>query len=267
MDFTKYTLNCSILYGSVPVRDALSRATAAGFIDVEFWWPFTEAAPDDDEVTAFLQAVADAAVAGVRLKGMNLFAGNMAGGDRGVLSWPGREAELKSSVAVARRVADATGCQIFNALYGRRQPTVAPSEQDDLALINLAKAATALSEVGGTVVLEAISGVPDYPLKTADDVARVLDAGALPANVGLLLDVYHLSVNGDEVARAIATHAARISHVQLADAPGRGLPGTGTLPFTTWLDQLAATGYNAGVALEFSSQAADPFAVNEKESQ
>src|ERR1700736_4910130 len=153
MEFTKYTLNCSILYGSLPVRDALSRATAAGFTDVEFWWPFTSAAPDDDEVAAFLQAIADF---GVGLKGMNLFAGNMAGGDRGVLSWPRREAELHASVAVARRVAEATGCQIFNALYGRRQPSVTAAEQDDLALANLAKAATALSEFGGTVVLEAI---------------------------------------------------------------------------------------------------------------
>ena len=110
------------------------------------------------------------------------------------------------------------------------------------------------------MVLEAISGVPDYPLKTADDVARVLGAGSdvLPANVGLLLDVYHLSVNGDDVEQAIATHAARISHVQLADAPGRGLPGTGTLPITTWLDQLAATGYSAGVALEFLSAGGRP---------
>ena len=266
MDFTKYTLNCSILYGSLPVGDALSRATAAGFVDVEFWWPFTTAAPDDDEVTAFLQAIDDS---GVRLKGMNLFAGNMASGDRGVLSWPGREAELQSSVTVARRVADATGCAIFNALYGRRLPTVTPAEQDDLALANLATAATSLSEFGSTVVLEAISGVPDYPLKTADDVIRVFGAGSdvLPANVGLLLDVYHLSVNADDVEQAIATHAARISHVQLADAPGRGLPGTGTLPITTWLEQLAAIGYNAGVALEFSSQADDPFANNEKESQ
>jgi hydroxypyruvate isomerase len=266
MNFTKYTLNCSILYGSLPVRDALSRATTAGFVDVEFWWPFTVAAPGDDEVKAFLQAVADS---GVRLKGMNLFAGNMASGDRGVLSWPGREAELQSSVAVARRVADATGCAIFNALYGRRQPAVTSVEQDDLALANLAQAAIALAEVGGTVVLEAISGVPDYPLKTADDVVRRLAAGsdALPANVGLLLDVYHLSVNGDDVERAIDTHAAWISHVQLADAPGRGLPGTGTLPIATWLDQLAATGYTAGVALEFQSQAGDPFAFNKKESQ
>jgi hydroxypyruvate isomerase len=266
MDFTKFALNCSILYGSLPVRDALSRATAAGFGDVEFWWPFTAAAPDDDEVTAFLQAIADS---GVRLKGMNLFAGDMAGGDRGVLSWPGREAELQSSVAVARRVADATGCALFNALYGRRQPNVTPAEQDDLALANLAKAATALSGSGGTVVLEAISGVPDYPLRTSDDVAHVLDVGSdiLPGNVGLLLDVYHLSVNGDDVAGAIAAHAARISHVQVADAPGRGLPGTGTLPITSWLDQITTTGYTGAVALEFQSEKGDPFAIDEKDSQ
>jgi hydroxypyruvate isomerase len=149
MDFTKNTLNCSILYGALPVRDALHRATAAGFIDVEFWWPFTTAAPDDDELTAFLQAVADS---GVRLKGMNLFAGNMAGGDRGVLSWPGREAELHSSVAVARRVADATGCAIFNALYGRRQPTVDPAEQDELALITTSSSTETTSIQGQTSI-------------------------------------------------------------------------------------------------------------------
>ncbi len=45
----------------------------------------------------------------------------------------------------------------------------------------------------------------------------------------LLADLYHLAVNGDDVEPAIDSYAARIGHVQIADAPGRGEPGTGTL--------------------------------------
>jgi hypothetical protein len=39
------------------------------------------------------------------------------------------------------------------------------------------------------------------------------------------------------------------------------------LPITAWFDQLTTTGYTAGVALEFQSQADNPFAIDEKESR
>lgn len=252
MDLTTFTLNCSILYGAVLPSDALRRATDAGFTTVEFWWPFSSAAPDADEVGAFIDAVK---ASGVTLKGMNLFAGDMAGGDRGVLSWPGRSEELRASVEVAARVAAETGCGIFNALYGRRRADATPQEQDAVARDNLVQAATRLGEVGGTVVLEAISGVDDYPLKTTADVVAFLDrhADLLPQNVAVLLDIYHLSTNGDDVAGAIDTHAARIAHVQIADAPGRGIPGSGTLPLESLLARLRDRGYTGDIALEFTS--------------
>jgi hydroxypyruvate isomerase len=258
MDWTNYTLNCSILYGAIPIRDALTRARFAGFGDVEFWWPFTAADPSADEVDDFVEAFVET---GMRLRGMNLFAGDMAAGDRGVLSWPGREAELAASVGVAQRVADATGCGIFNALYGRRQASSTAAVQDELALNNLSTIAAALAEVGGTVVVEPVSGFADYPLKSAADVVRVIDScdEAVRSNTGLLLDVYHLSVNGDDVEHAIADYASRTMHVQVADAPGRGIPGSGELPIATWLDQLALAGYAERVALEFQSGAQDPF--------
>ncbi|WP_222851070.1 TIM barrel protein [Phytoactinopolyspora mesophila] len=77
-------------------------------------------------------------------------------------------------------------------------------------------------------------------------------------NLGLLLDVYHLAVNGDDVATAISTHRDRIAHVQVADAPGRGAPGSGQLPLREWLTQLRTQGYGGWIALEFTSDAPDP---------
>jgi len=43
----------------------------------------------------------------------------------------------------------------------------------------------------------------------------------------------------------------RIGHVQIADPPGRGAPGTGTLDFEALFAQLAAQGYAGRVGLEY----------------
>lgn len=76
----------------------------------------------------------------------------------------------------------------------------------------------------------------------------------------LLADFYHLAVNGDDVDAVIARHLTRISHVQIADAPGRGEPGTGQLPLRRWIDDIHTAGYHGWIGLEYRSAGADPFA-------
>ena len=66
-----------------------------------------------------------------------------------------------------------------------------------------------------------------------------------------LCDLYHLDANGDDVATAIETYADRVGHVQIADSPGRGEPGTGRLDIDGHLTALAAKGYRGYVALEY----------------
>ena len=75
----------------------------------------------------------------------------------------------------------------------------------------------------------------------------------------LLADLYHLEVNGDDVGAAIDTYADRIGHVQIADAPGRGEPGTGTLDIDGYLTRLAGHGYRGYVGLEYKSTRPDTF--------
>ncbi|MFC6258251.1 hydroxypyruvate isomerase, partial [Kocuria oceani] len=92
-----YTVNCSILLTDLPLLERPAAARAAGFDAVEFWWPFATSAPADRDVDAFVAAVQDA---GVQLSGLNFDAGDMPGGDRGLVSWIGREAEFAENVAV-----------------------------------------------------------------------------------------------------------------------------------------------------------------------
>lgn len=255
-----YIVNASILLTDLPVLERPAAAKAAGFDAVEFWWPFASAVPAQHEIDDFVAALAEA---DVQLTGLNFYAGDMPAGDRGLVSWPGREDEFRANVDVVVGIAERTGTRAFNALYGLRQDGVDPKAQDDLAVQNLAFAAHALARIGGIVLLEPISGADRYPVKTAADALAIIDrvrAEHGVDNIRLLADFYHLAVNGDDVAAVIASHAADFGHIQIADAPGRGEPGTGDLPLQTWMDAARDGGYTGAVALEYAATQADPFA-------
>jgi hydroxypyruvate isomerase len=247
----RYDANLSMLFTELPLLQRPAAAAAAGFDAIEFWWPFTAAVPADAEVDAFARAVTDA---GVQLVGLNFFAGDMPGGDRGLVSWPTRSTEFVDNIDVTIGLGDRLGCKAFNALYGNRADDSTPEEQDDLAAKNLAAAATAAARIDAIVLVEPVSGAPRYPLLTAADVVGVLDRVERESgvtNVKFLCDLYHLDTNGDDVAAAITAHAARIGHVQIADSPGRNEPGTGKLDIPGHLAALTAAGYAGYVGLEY----------------
>lgn len=257
----RYDVNLSILFTELDVNSRAAAAKAAGFSAVEFWWPFSDAVPKDSDVDAFVRSVREE---GVRLIGLNFFAGDMPGGDRGVLSNPARSTEFRENIEVAVEIADQLGCRAFNALYGNRIDGVPVGQQDEVARENLAIAAKAASRIGASVLIEPLSGAPAYPLKTAAEalavIQRVRKEGGVD-NVALLADLYHLAVNGDDPARVIDDYIRQIGHVQIADAPGRNEPGTGDLDFRDLFDRLAENGYGGYIGLEYkpSGASADSF--------
>lgn len=256
-----YAVNLSILFTELPLLERPAAAAAAGFGAIEFWWPFDTATPSDAESEAFIAAIEQA---GVQLIGLNLFAGDMPAGDRGLVSWPGREAEFAEGVAAAARIGGRLGCPAFNALYGNRIEGQDPGTQDEVAVRNLAVAARTLGQIGGTVLIEPVSGIPAYPLRTAQDVVGVIDRvreAEGVTNLGLLADLYHLTVNGDDMNKVIDGYGDRIAHVQIADAPGRHEPGTGQIDLFGYLGRIADTGYRGHVAAEYvpTGASADSF--------
>jgi hydroxypyruvate isomerase len=245
-----YLVNCSLMFTEEPLLRRPAAARAAGFSAVEFWWPFATPVPSDHEVDAFVEAVGDA---GVALVGLNFFAGDLAGPDCGVLSIPGRSGQFRDNIDVTVGIGERLGVRGFNALYGNRVDGVDPAAQDELATENIALAAKAAARIGATVLIEPVSGPKPYPLRTAGDavgvVQRARAAGA--GNVGFLCDLYHLASNGDDLDAAIATYAGVIAHVQIADAPGRGEPGSGELDLDRYLAMLEDHGYRGWISLEY----------------
>jgi len=254
----RFDVNCSILFTELPLLARPAAAAAAGFEAVEFWWPFDEPVPGDREADAFVAALGDA---GVALAGLNFAAGNLAEGHRGWLSQPDRSAAFRDNVQACTGLAEQAGCQVLNALYGNRVDGVPEAEQDELALENLALAAGTAASISATVVVEALNSAesPRYPLVSAKAVVAVLDrvrADAGVTNLAFLADLYHLGMMGEDLAGVLAAYPDRIGHVQIADVPGRGAPGTGAIAFGPLLGQLAGLGYRGRVGLEYKP--ADP---------
>ena len=249
----QYDVNLSILFTELPLLQRPAAAAAAGFDAVELWWPFSEPVPADRELEALRTALTDA---GVRLVGLNFDAGDMAAGDRGLLSRPSESARFRANVDVAVGFAASLGCTVLNALYGNRDPDVAVPQQRELATENLVFAASAAERVGATVVIEALNSFesPRYPITSSQKALDLVDylkvVHGVP-NVAFLADLYHLARMGEPVDRLVELRSDRFGHVQIADPPGRGQPGTGELDWDAVLGGLAASGYAGHVGLEY----------------
>jgi hydroxypyruvate isomerase len=245
--------NVSLLFPEVPFFDRFAAAAKAGFRSAESWWQFDGPVPSESDLDEFLIAI-DAS--GLSLSGMNLWAGDMPGGERGVVSHPARTRDFEANLEVVVEIALATGCRLFNALYGQRVAGETPESQDQTAVANLGTAVRMLERVGGTVLVEPLSlGLNgDYPLVTVADalgvIRNVREATGLD-NIALLFDTFHLANNGEELVSAVHRAGEYIGHVQFADTPGRGEPGTGTIDFPSVLEALQAVGYAKSVACEY----------------
>lgn len=195
--------------------------------------------------------------AGTRLVGLNFYAGRLPGPDRGALSVPGEESEkFRANIDVAAGFAASVGCGALNAVYGNRVDGVDPARQDALALENLTAAARAADRAGAVLLVEALNSAesPRYPIVSSRRAIEVVDqvnAATGLGNARFLMDLYHLSVNGEDLHEVIDRYTARTGHVQIADNPGRSRPGSGDLDFADLLGRLERAGYDGWVGLEY----------------
>ncbi|QDA08655.1 hydroxypyruvate isomerase [Streptomyces rimosus] len=263
----RFDVNLSILFTELPLLERPAAAAAAGFTAVELWWPWTDApVPAQRQLDALRNALRDA---GTQLVGLNFYAGQLPGPDRGALSVPGEESErFRANVEVAADFAQSLGCTALNALYGNRVQGVDPAAQDALALENLTLAARAAHRVGATLLIEALNAPesPACPIVSAPKAIEVVDAVNAATgldNARFLMDLYHLARNGEDLEAVIDRYTPLTGHVQIADNPGRGAPGTGTLPLEDLLDRLHTNGYTGWTGLEYqpgNTPSADAFA-------
>src|SRR5699024_9449976 len=203
---------------------------------------------------------------GQRLVVLPFWRGTMADGYRGRVATVGGSSAFEVNCAVTADIGKRTVCFALNALYGLRPPAVAVADQQALTVRNIVTAPPGVARIESRVLLEPVSGTEDYPLQSAADALDVINdvrsggnETSSVQNIALLADFYHLAVNGDDVGQVIENHSDEIGHIQIADNPGRGAPGTGELPLFDWLARVRDLGYTGKVGLEYKQDTATAF--------
>ena len=235
--------NLSMLWADLPLADRFERAARAGFRAVELWWPGTGAAESLPGLTARWN---------LRLALLNFDAGEMAAGDRGLAADPRRREQLRAGVPAALQVARACGCERLNLLIGLRQRRYSHGEQLACARDNVAWAADQAAEAGCEVMIEAINPMDNGPYLLTTTAAAATFAGEVARpNVRLQYDAYHMQRMEGDITATLDEYWPLISHIQIADVPGRHEPGTGEINYRFVLDHLARKGYQGAVGLEY----------------
>ncbi len=238
----RFCANVSILFNEVPLLERFDRAARARFSAVEFWWPRDERL---EEVEA---AIRDA---GVAVALFNFDAGDLSAGERGLLSDPARAAGFRENVPVALELARRLACPRLNALVGLEQEG-RREEQLELAAENVAWAADQAAPHGIEVMIEAVNTWDNGPylVPTTRAAAAFQDTVGRP-NVKIQWDAYHMQRMEGNLVATLREHFDRITHIQVADSPGRNEPGTGEINFSYVLEQIEALGYGGWISLEY----------------
>jgi hydroxypyruvate isomerase len=126
--------------------------------------------------------------------------------------------------------------------------------QESLRIVSMAfaRAAEVAAELGVTILLEAVNTRVDHPgvlfSRTEDSfgVARQVNS----PRVKVLYDLYHSVAEGEDTGEVLKQIAGAVAHVQVADLPGRGEPGSGKIDWKAKLTQLRDCGYAGVIGVE-----------------
>ena len=128
---------------------------------------------------------------------------------------------------------------------------------------SLAASAPEAEQAGVTLCLEALNVEKDHLgnflqyTKDAAEIIRMVDS----PNVRILYDAYHMYLNEGKIIETLRKYQDLIACIHIADAPGRGEPGTGCINYRAVLRDLYDRGYGGMIAFELFPQSSSDDAV------
>jgi hydroxypyruvate isomerase len=243
----RWSAHLSMLFAELPLAERPAAAHRAGFDFVESWWP---APAEADGFAHELRRY------GFDLVCLNCFGGDIERGERGFLNLAERYEQTLADFAAALAYGARVRASAINVLVGRALPDVPLARQHAVAVSTLRDIAAEAAAAGVTVLVEALNerDVPGSLVPTPPAAVALIEEVGSDA-VALLYDAYHAAAAGYSPAAQAAELVDLIGHVQVADYPGRGAPGSGSLDLDALLEALERGGYRGAVGLEFASAA------------
>ena len=237
-----WSANLGMLFAEHPLLDRPAAAVACGFGTIECWWP------PADQARALTERIRELPVDVACIN-----AGCASADAHGAcLNDPAHRDTAHRDFRAAVELAHAVGASRINLPIGHLMdgsPARAQLHEATAAVRELAEIAAAAAV---TIVIEPLNAVdaPGYLIADTDAAADFIDGVGSDA-VRMLFDAYHCARSGGDPIAAVNRHVDLIEHVQYADSPGRGRPGSGRSDVWTLVDALAAVGYDGAIGLEY----------------
>ena len=160
----------------------------------------------------------------------NVDADDLLQGGEGLACVPEKRDQFRLAVAQALEYARLLKPVAINILPGRCFNEQRKQDYLETFQKNLCFAVEAFAALGIKTVFEAINSrdMPGFIIDNGQQMLGLLDRLKRP---GLFMqyDIYHAQMMGERPDEFIARHADKIGHIQFADSPGRGQPGTGRI--------------------------------------
>ena len=242
----RLSANLSFLFLEVPFLERFAAAARAGFSAVEFAFAY-DVPPE--EIAARL------ARHGLECVVINAPPGDVAAGERGLASLPGREADFVASIEQALHLASTLGCRRIHVLSGCVPQGTAAKERASrrVALAgNLRHACEMARNHGVTLLVEALNpyDVPNYFFSTQADAHALREEVGAP-NLRVQMDCYHTQIVEGDIARKLERWLPHIGHIQIAGVPGRHEPDVGEINYAWLLRRMDELGYDGWVGCEY----------------
>ncbi|CCE24571.1 hydroxypyruvate isomerase family protein [Methylotuvimicrobium alcaliphilum] len=238
-----FSANLSMLFTELPLLDRFDAAKNAGFSAAEIQFPYSESI---DALRAKLDET------GLQLVLFNVDADDLLQGGEGLAAVPEKRERFKAALTQTVDYIEALQPKAVNVLPGR---CMNPRRLDDYLQTfgeNLSLAADTFAPFGVSAIFEAINTI-DMPGFIIHSGAQMLDWLERLNHPNLLLqvDIYHLSMMNEDPEAFIRLHPETIGHIQFADTPGRGQPGTGNIDFNRLFDTIRNSGYSGWTGAEY----------------
>lgn len=239
----KFCANLSLLFTEVELSERFKAAKDAGFKAVEIQFPYLLAAAQIQQTLADQQ---------LKLVLFNVDADDLLQGGEGLACVPKKKDQFRFALEQTVRYAELLQPDVINVLPGRCLDEKKRGLYHDTFLRNLEYALEAFSPLGIKTVFEAINTIdmPSFIIHSGVQMLEVLQ-DLNHRCLFMQYDIYHAARMSENYMDFISEHTEKIGHLQFADCPGRGEPGTGEIDFQHLFNVIETAAYQGWVGAEY----------------
>lgn len=239
----RFTANLSLLFTELPLPKRFQAAAEAGFKAVEIQFPYEL---DPEQIRQQLRHHQ------LKLVLFNVDADTLLQGGEGLAAVPGKQERFRRAVEQALEYAEVLSPDVINVLPGRCLDDERLDDYLTTFKTNLLYAAEAFGRRGVKTVFEAVNihDMPGFIVHSGRQMLQILTELRHP-NLAMQYDLYHMHRMKEDCGAFLLQNLDKIGHIQFADCPGRGQPGSGRVDFEWFFSLIAKSNYRGWTGAEY----------------